>query len=87
MSNCTFCKIVDGQLPSYQVLEDEHALAFLDIRPASPGHTLVVPRVHARDVWEISMVAHSEVADMVHRVATDLKLMRSAGQAAACPDQ
>jgi histidine triad (HIT) family protein len=73
VSDCTFCKIVAGQLPSYRVLEDEHALAFLNIRPAAPGHMLVVPRVHARDVWEISNASHGEVADMVHRVATLLK--------------
>ncbi|MEV0388221.1 HIT family protein [Nonomuraea sp. NPDC050643] len=73
MSDCTFCKIVAGRLPSHRVLEDEHALAFLDIRPASPGHTLVVPRVHARDVWEISEFSHGKVADMVHRVAALLK--------------
>ncbi|MGP3913727.1 HIT domain-containing protein [Nonomuraea sp. 10N515B] len=69
VSDCTFCKIVAGRLPSYRVLQDEHTLAFLNIRPASLGHTLVVPRVHARDVWEISEVSHSKVADMVHRVA------------------
>ncbi|MER7500527.1 HIT family protein [Nonomuraea pusilla] len=73
MSDCTFCKIVAGQLPSYRVIEDEHTLAFLNIRPASPGHTLVVPREHARDVWEISEVSHSRVADMVYRVAALLK--------------
>ncbi|UBU15020.1 HIT family protein [Nonomuraea gerenzanensis] len=69
MSECTFCEIVAGRSPSHRVLEDEHTLAFLDIRPASPGHTLVVPRVHARDVWEISQASHGQVADMVHRVA------------------
>ncbi|MFB4271392.1 HIT family protein [Nonomuraea sp. GTA35] len=73
MSDCTFCKIVAGLLPSHRVLEDEHTLAFLNIRPASPGHTLVIPRMHARDVWEISKTSHGEVADMVHRVAAVLK--------------
>lgn len=69
MSNCTFCDVTAGRLPSYRVLEDEHTMAFLDIRPATPGHTLVVPRIHARDVWEISEVSLSQVAGMVHRVA------------------
>lgn len=44
-------------------------MAFLDIAPASRGHTLVVPREHARDVWEISEAAHGHVARMVHRVS------------------
>lgn len=69
VSECVFCEIVAGRRPSRRVLEDEHAIAFLDIRPAAPGHTLVVPRVHARDLWEISEAAHGEVAAMVHRVA------------------
>ncbi|MEU7002551.1 HIT domain-containing protein [Nonomuraea sp. NPDC046570] len=69
MNDCVFCEIVIGRQPSYRVLEDEYAVAFLDIAPASPGHTLVVPREHARDLWEISEVAHGHVARMVHRVA------------------
>lgn len=73
MSDCVFCEIVAGRAPAHRVLEDEHAVAFLDIRPASPGHTLVVPRVHARDMWDISQDAHGHVASMVRRVALLLK--------------
>ncbi|GLZ11202.1 hypothetical protein Acsp04_14370 [Actinomadura sp. NBRC 104425] len=73
VSDCTFCEIVAGRLPSYRVLEDEHTVAFLDIAPASPGHTLVVPREHAADVWTISETAHAHVAGMVHRVAALVK--------------
>ncbi|MGW2088300.1 HIT family protein [Streptomyces sp. NPDC001880] len=69
MSGCIFCQIVAGRLPSYRVLEDEHAVAFLDVAPASAGHTLIVPREHVRDVWEISEAAYGHVARMVHRVA------------------
>jgi histidine triad (HIT) family protein len=73
VSDCVFCEIVAGRMPSSRVLEDEHAIAFLNIRPAAPGHTLVVPRVHASDIWEISEVSHRNVAAMVHRVAALLK--------------
>jgi len=73
VNDCTFCGIVAGRLPSHRVLEDEHTVAFLDIAPAAPGHTLVVPRAHSRDVWTISEVAHGQVAGMVHRVAALLK--------------
>ena len=69
MSDCVFCEIVARRQPAHRVLEDEHTVAFLDIRPAAPGHTLVVPRAHARDLWEISEAAHAHVATMVHRVA------------------
>jgi histidine triad (HIT) family protein len=50
-------------------------MAFLDIRPAGRGHTLVVPREHARDLWEISEHAHGQVTAMVYRVA---RLLNSA---------
>ncbi|MFI0371829.1 HIT domain-containing protein [Actinomadura sp. 1N219] len=73
MNGCTFCEIVAGRSPSYRVLEDEHTVAFLDIAPASPGHTLVVPREHAADVWTISESAHAQVARMAHRVAALVK--------------
>ena len=45
-SNCIFCKIVDGDIPSYKVYEDEHVMAFLDVGPLSHGHTLVIPKGH-----------------------------------------
>ena len=44
--NCVFCKIVGGQIPSARVLETDLAVAFLDINPLSPGHSLVVPKAH-----------------------------------------
>jgi len=43
---CLFCKIIEGELPSYKVYEDEHTLAFLDINPVSDGHVLLVPKYH-----------------------------------------
>jgi histidine triad (HIT) family protein len=43
---CTFCEILAGRLPAHVVLDDEAALAFLDVRPLFPGHTLLVPREH-----------------------------------------
>ncbi len=45
-SNCVFCKIVAGAIPSYKLTENEHVLAFLDIGPISPGHCLVIPKGH-----------------------------------------
>lgn len=54
MEDCIFCKIVEGEIPSFKVYEDEKVFAFGDINPISPGHTLIVPKRHARDLWEIS---------------------------------
>jgi histidine triad (HIT) family protein len=46
VTDCVFCRIVEGSVPSFEVLRTEHAVAFLDIRPVFVGHTLVVPPVH-----------------------------------------
>jgi histidine triad (HIT) family protein len=43
---CVFCKIVAGELPAWTVLEDDDVLAFLDVRPLFPGHTLLIPKEH-----------------------------------------
>lgn len=44
--NCIFCRIVKGDAPAYKVYEDEDTLAFLDIAPLTPGHTLIIPKKH-----------------------------------------
>src|SRR3990167_4581592 len=54
MSDCIFCKIIRGELPSYKVYEDENTLAFLDIRPVNAGHTLVVPKKHSHNIFDIA---------------------------------
>ena len=51
--NCIFCAIVDGRVPSHKVYEDEKTLAFLDIHPSAPGHTLVIPKAHIARVEEL----------------------------------
>lgn len=52
--NCLFCGIVAGSIPSTQVAENDRALAFMDINPATPGHLLVIPRTHSTDLREAS---------------------------------
>ncbi|MFA6227494.1 MAG: HIT domain-containing protein [Candidatus Paceibacterota bacterium] len=51
--NCIFCKIVAGEIPAEKVYEDAGFLAFMDIRPLSPGHALVIPKEHYRWVWDL----------------------------------
>lgn len=53
MEDCIFCKIVKGELPSFKVYEDDRTLAFEDINPLAPGHTLMVPKTHAENLFEI----------------------------------
>lgn len=51
--DCVFCKIIEGKIKSYKVYEDGSALAFLDINPVNPGHTLVVSKKHYANLEEI----------------------------------
>lgn len=53
MEDCIFCKIVKGDIPCFKVYEDEKVLAFEDINPISAGHTLIIPKKHAENLWEI----------------------------------
>ncbi|MCE3265729.1 MAG: hypothetical protein K0S15_438 [Solirubrobacterales bacterium] len=53
MTDCLFCGIVEGSVPSQTVASDERTVAFMDINPATPGHALVVPRAHSADLLDI----------------------------------
>jgi len=62
--SCIFCKIVRKQVPSSIIHEDDSVLAFLDIRPVNEGHTLVIPKEHYADIFDIP----SELLGKVHQV-------------------
>jgi histidine triad (HIT) family protein len=66
--DCIFCKIIAGELPSHRVYEDERTVAFMDIAPGNPGHLLVVPRVHAKDIREIDPADLAAVAQSAQRM-------------------
>ena len=53
METCIFCKIISKEIPAHIVYENDEFLAFLDIRPQSPGHTLIIPKKHYRWVWDV----------------------------------
>jgi histidine triad (HIT) family protein len=67
--DCIFCKIVAGELPSTRVDEDERAVAFMDISPATRGHALVVPRRHARDLLAVGAEDLAACMAMAQRLA------------------
>jgi histidine triad (HIT) family protein len=70
--NNIFAKILRGELPCYKVYEDDKALAFLDIMPRSPGHTLVLPKAPARNILDIA------ADDLAHVVAVTQKVAKAA---------
>lgn len=53
MSNCLFCKIIEGEVPSTKVYENEYVCAFKDINPAAPVHVLIVPKKHIDSIMEV----------------------------------
>ena len=68
-ADCVFCKIIQGKIPSVKVVEDEQTLTFMDIQPASPGHTLVIPKAHAANLMEIAEADLLAVAKTVQRIS------------------
>lgn len=77
VSDCIFCKIVAGDIPASKVYEDDHFLAFLDISQVTPGHTLVIPKKHARNLLELTP---DETADLFNVVSRVTKKVESATQ-------
>jgi len=73
MSDCVFCKIVAGQIPSTRVFEDEHTLAFMDIGHVNPGHTLVAVKTHAANVFELEETQAEAIARAIVRISKALK--------------
>jgi len=71
--DCVFCKIKDGQLPSHKVYEDSKTLAFLDINPVTPGHCLVVPKIHSATIFEIELPDLMAVSATAKKVAIAVK--------------
>jgi len=73
LKNCTFCKIVEGEIPSMKVWEDEKHLAILDINPYAKGHVLVVPKKHSEWVWDINDKDYLEYMKQVKYLANVLR--------------
>ena len=73
MDPCTFCRILAGELPSSPVLKSDLVVAFLDIHPANPGHTLVLPRRHVDSFTDLSSSEVEQLALCGQRVAAALK--------------
>jgi histidine triad (HIT) family protein len=71
--NNIFAKILRGEFPCHKVYEDDHALAFLDIMPRAPGHTLVIPKAPARNILDIMVEDYLHVARATHKIAAAAK--------------
>lgn len=76
MTDCIFCKIVQGEIPAKKIYEDEHVLAFHDIRPIAPVHFLVIPKAHIPSMAELQP-EHEAIMGKVMLAAS--KLAREQG--------
>lgn len=73
MTDCIFCKIVAGELPCVKVYENDQVLAFADINPVFDGHTLIIPKTHAENIWQISEEDLTAVQLASKKVAAAIK--------------
>ncbi len=74
MSDCIFCKIIDKKIPARIIYEDEHALAFEDVNPQAPVHTLVIPRKHIPTLLDIKEEDNNLIGHLVkvaNKIAND----------------
>lgn len=72
-ANCIFCKIVNNEIPSYKVYEDDAVVAFLDISQVTKGHTLIIPKHHARNIYELPAGVARDVFQVVPTVANAIQ--------------
>ncbi|MBM7571455.1 HIT family protein [Aquibacillus albus] len=72
-ADCLFCKIANGEIPSAKVYEDEHVYAFLDISQVTKGHTLIIPKKHAKDIYETPEDTAEQLFSRVPKLANAIK--------------
>ncbi len=73
MNDCLFCKIIAGEIPAEKIYEDEKTFAFLDINPVNPGHTLVIPKEHSKNILDISSESLARVMETVRKLSPAIK--------------
>src|SRR3989339_117780 len=73
MSDCIFCKIIAGELPSHKVYETDSVLAFLDVAPVNAGHTLVVPKAHYGFIEDVSPADAAHLIEAVQKIGGAIK--------------
>lgn len=68
-----FTRIVSGEIPSHKLYEDESVLAFLDIHPSQPGHTLVIPKTQVEFVWDLDSGEYVQLMTVVQKLGAHLR--------------
>ena len=73
MQNSVFMKIIRGEIPAHKVYEDDKVLAFLDIHPETPGHTLVVPKIEVDKIYDLPDEYYQTMWETARKVAKKLE--------------
>lgn len=73
MPGCIFCKIASGEMPKEKTHEDATVVAFPDIHPVRPGHTIVIPKAHYRWFWEMPDDVSNDLFKIARRLSAELK--------------
>jgi histidine triad (HIT) family protein len=91
MEECLFCKIVKGEIPSFKIFENDRVFSFLDINPLTKGHTLVIPKKHYENIFDIPEDELKEIISVAKKLseiirkklnADGVNLMNASGEAA-----
>ncbi len=73
MQDSIFTKIINGELPSHKIYEDEHTYAFLDIHPVVPGHTLVIPKKQVEFLWDLDDETYQHLQASAKKIALHMR--------------
>jgi len=73
MEKTIFEKIIDGEIPSYKIYEDEHVYSFLDVFPITKGHTLVIPKKHSRNIFDCDPETAANIGRVLPKIANAVK--------------
>lgn len=73
MEPSIFTRIIDGEIPSHKIYEDDHFIAILDIQPMHTGHTLVIPKVQVAYIWDLDEEVYSSLMSLVRQIGKQLR--------------
>ena len=73
MSDCIFCKIINDEVPSAKVFENEDVVAFLDISQVTKGHTLIIPKIHNENIYDLTPEIAAKLFAAVPLIARAIK--------------
>lgn len=73
MADSIFTKIIDGEIPSHKIYEDDNVYAFLDIHPVTPGHTLVIPKQQVEFLWDMNDGDYQLLTLATKRIAAHIR--------------